>query len=91
VRLALGAEPLSLVCLVLRRSLALAGLGLGIGLAVALALGRLLEGLLFGISPRDPLTLGVVSLVLLSAAAVAGYGPALRASRLDPAGVLRAD
>ncbi len=91
VRLALGARPASLVSLVLRRSLALAGLGLAVGLAAALALGRLLEGLLYGISPRDPLTLGVVSLVLLVVAAAAGYGPARRASRLDPACVLRAD
>jgi len=91
VRLALGAEPVSLVALVLRRSLALAGLGLATGLVVALALGRLLEGLLFGISPRDPVTLGVVALVLLFAAAAAAYGPARRASRLDPARVLRAD
>jgi ABC-type antimicrobial peptide transport system permease subunit len=91
VRLALGAEPRSLVALVLRRSLALAGVGLTLGLAAALALGRLLEGLLFGISPRDPVTLGVVSLVLLLVAAGAGYGPARRASRLDPARVLRAD
>ncbi|HEX9185738.1 MAG TPA: FtsX-like permease family protein, partial [Vicinamibacteria bacterium] len=91
VRLALGAEPRSLVLLVLRRSLGLAGLGLAVGLAVALALGRLLEGLLFGISPRDPVTLGVVSLVLLLAALAAAHGPARRASRLDPARVLRAD
>ena len=91
VRLALGAEPRSLVALVLRRSLALAGLGLAIGLAAALALGRLVAGLLFGISPRDPLTLGLVALVLLSAAAAAAFGPARRAGRLDPARVLRAD
>jgi ABC-type antimicrobial peptide transport system permease subunit len=91
VRLALGAEPATLVALVLRRSLALTGLGLAMGLAAALALGRLLEGLLFGISPRDPLTLGAVTLVLLLAAAAASYGPARRASRLDPARVLRAD
>ena len=91
LRMALGAEPRSLVSLVLRRSLALAGLGLAFGLAAALALGRLVEGLLFGISPRDPLTLAVVALVLLSAAAAAACGPARRASRLDPARVLRAD
>lgn len=91
VRLALGAEPRSLVALVLRRSLSLAGLGLAIGLAAALALGRLLEGLLFGVSPRDPVTFAFVALVLLLAASAAAYGPARRASRLDPARVLRAD
>jgi predicted permease len=91
VRLALGAQPASLVALVLRRSLALAGLGLAAGLSAALAVGRLLEGVLFGISPRDPATLAGVTLVLLLAAAAAGYGPARRASRLDPAQVLRAD
>lgn len=91
VRLALGAPPASLVRLVLSRSLALAGLGLAVGLAAALALGRWLEGLLFGISPRDPFTLAAVTLVLLLAAVAASYGPARRASRLDPARVLRAD
>ena len=91
LRLALGARPGSLVALVLKRTLALAGVGLAIGLAVALAGGRLLEGALFGVSPRDPLTLAAVALVLLLSAAAAGYGPARRASRLDPARVLRAD
>jgi predicted permease len=91
VRLALGARPGSLVALVLRRTLALAGLGLALGVAAALAAGRALEGALYGVSARDPLTLAAVSLVLLLAAASAGYGPARRASRLDPARVLRAD
>jgi hypothetical protein len=91
LRLALGAPPASLVRLVLGRSLALAGLGLAVGLAAALALGRWLQGLLFGISPRDPFTLAAVTLVLLLAAVAASYGPARRASRLDPARVLRAD
>jgi ABC-type antimicrobial peptide transport system permease subunit len=91
VRLALGASPASLVWLVLRRCLALAGLGLAGGLGGALAAGRLLEGLLFGVSARDPVTLAGVTLVLLLAAAAAGYGPARRAGRLDPASVLRAD
>jgi predicted permease len=91
VRLALGARPASLVAHVLRRTLSLAALGLLAGIGAALAVGRLLEGLLFGISPSDPLTLAVVALVLLAAAAAAGYGPARRAARLDPARVLRAE
>jgi predicted permease len=91
VRLALGARPGSLVALVVRRTLALAGLGLGLGVAAAIGVGRALEGALYGVSPRDPLTLAAVALVLLLAAASAGYGPARRASRLDPARVLRAD
>jgi predicted permease len=91
VRLALGARPSSLVSLVLGRSLALAGVGLALGLGAALALSRLLDGLLFGVSPRDPLTLAGVAAVLLVATMAAAWLPARRASRLDPACVLRAD
>jgi len=91
VRLALGARPGALVAFVLRRALGLALAGLAIGVALALATGRLLEGALYGVTPRDPVTLAGVALVLLAAAAAAGYGPARRASRLDPARVLRAD
>jgi len=76
---------------VLRRALGLAVAGLALGVALALAAGRLLEGALYGVTPRDPATLAGVALVLLFAAAAAGYGPARRASRLDPARVLRAD
>jgi len=91
VRLALGARPASLVALVLGRSLRLVAGGLGLGLAAALALGRLLEGTLYGVSPRDPPTLAAVTSVLLLSALAAAYAPARRAGRLDPAEVLRAE
>jgi putative ABC transport system permease protein len=91
VRLALGARPSAVVSMVLGRSLAFAGLGLGLGLAAALVLGRLLEGVLFGVRSHDPATLALVSLVLLLVAAAAAYAPARRASRLDPAVVLRTE
>jgi predicted permease len=91
VRLALGARPSSLVSLVLGRSLALAGAGLAVGLVASLVLSRLLQGLLFGIGPRDPKTLAAVVAVLLLATAAAAWAPARRAGRLDPATVLRAE
>ena len=91
VRLALGARPASLVSLVLGSSLRLVAGGLALGLVAALALGRLLEGTLYGVSPRDPLTLAAVTSVLLLSALLAAYLPARRASRLDPAEVLRAE
>ena len=91
VRLALGARPSSLVSLVLGRSLALSGVGLLLGLGATLALSRLLQGLLYGVGPRDPLTLAGVAVVLLVATTAAAWLPARRATRLDPAEVLRAD
>jgi len=91
VRLSLGAQPSQLIALVLRRSAALAGAGVVLGLAFALALSRLLQGWLFGVRPHDPWTLGVVAAVLMLTALVAGYGPARRAGRLDPAVVLRGE
>jgi ABC-type antimicrobial peptide transport system permease subunit len=91
VRLALGARPSSLVSMVLGRSLVLAGAGLVIGTGAALALSRLLQGLLFGVGPRDLRTLAGVAGVLLVATTAAAWLPARRAARLDPAAVLRAD
>ena len=91
VRLSLGARPGTLVALVLRRSAGLAGAGLALGLAGALATSRLLEGWLFGVKPHDPWTLAAVAAVLMATALLAGYGPARRASRLDPATVLRSE
>jgi putative ABC transport system permease protein len=91
IRLGLGATGGAVRALVLREGLAIAGLGVAIGLAGALATGRLVRGLLFGISPTDPLTFGVVVVVVLGAAGLACYWPARRASRVDPLVILRSE
>jgi ABC-type antimicrobial peptide transport system permease subunit len=91
VRLSLGASPEALAALVLRKTAALALVGIGLGLVSALALSRLLEGWLFGVPPHDPSTLGTVAAVLMLVALAAGYGPARRAGRLDPAALLRGE
>ena len=89
IRAALGASRGSLLNMVIRRGMRLTALGIGIGLAGALALTRLLGSLLFGISPRDPITLVVVALVLSSVALLACYIPARRAAAVDPMVALR--
>ena len=91
VRLALGAEPASVRDLVLRQGLATALSGVAIGLAGALYLARFLDSLVFGISSSDPLTLVVVSSLLLSVAMLAVWVPARRATRVDPMLSLRPD
>jgi putative ABC transport system permease protein len=65
--------------------------GLGIGLMAALALTRLLEGLVYGVSTRDPLTFVSLPVLLGLVAFLAGLFPAVRASRVDPLEALRAD
>jgi predicted permease len=89
VRMALGARPRDIRRLVLREGLTPAALGLAGGLAVALLLGRAFQSLLFEVRPGDPRTLGAVSLVLLSVAAVACYVPARRATAGDVSRALR--
>jgi ABC-type antimicrobial peptide transport system permease subunit len=88
VRLALGAGPADVVGLVLRQALRPVVFGLAAGIAGALGAGRALQAVLFGVSPIDALTLGVVSLALLSFAVVACLVPARRASHVDPARTL---
>ena len=89
IRMALGARAAEVRGLVVRQSLALAGVGVVIGVAIALATTRVLGSLLFGVSPTDPLVLVTATLVLVLIAALASYAPARRASRVDPAEVMR--
>ncbi|QOY90362.1 ABC transporter permease [Paludibaculum fermentans] len=91
LRMALGAQRGTMVWMVLRRVLLLAAVGLAISVPVTLAATRLVKSLLFGTQPNDPGTMALAGAVLLSAACLAGYGPARRASRIDPLVALRHD
>jgi putative ABC transport system permease protein len=89
IRAALGASRGSLLGMVILRGMQLTLIGLAIGAAGALALTRLLASLLFGISPRDPVTLIGVAAVLSAVALLACYIPARRAAAVDPLVALR--
>lgn len=91
IRMALGAMPGDVVGMVVGQGLLLAGVGLLVGLGGALAASRALSGLLYGISPSDPLTFVAVSLVLAVVTLLACYLPARRATRVDPVLALRAE
>jgi putative ABC transport system permease protein len=84
IRMALGARPRDVLKLVVGRGIRVTMTGIAIGLAGALALTRWMSSLLFGVSPTDPVTFAIVSLVLTGVALLACYIPARRASRLDP-------
>ena len=89
MRIALGASPGGVVWLVLREAALLLGIGLALGLALSLWAGRAATSMLYNLKPHDPVTLaGAVGLLAL-VALVAAYGPAYRASRLDPMVALR--
>jgi predicted permease len=91
IRMALGANKSELVWMFVRSALVLAGVGTAIGLGAAAALMRFMRSLLFGISPLDPVTFLAVPVVLLAAAALASYLPALRTTAVDPVEALRAE
>jgi putative ABC transport system permease protein len=90
VRMALGALPSSVLRLVVAQGVRLTLVGVVLGLAGSLAAARLLQGLLFGVNPRDPITFAVGPLVLIVVAVVACFVPARRAARVDPSIALRA-
>ena len=89
IRIALGAHAGNINSMVLRQVLALVGMGLSAGLLASLALARVLSNILFGITATDPPTFVSVSLAVAVVAALAGYVPARKAARVDPAIALR--
>ena len=91
IRMALGASAGNLQAGILLQTLALAAIGMIVGAAVSWALARTLSGLLYGVTPADPATFAGMLVVLTAVAALAGYLPARRASRIDPMVALRAE
>jgi putative ABC transport system permease protein len=89
IAMALGAQRRQVLGPVLRRGLLLAISGVALGLVAASAATRLLEGMLFGLTPLDSVTFGVVAIIFTLVAAVACYVPARRATKVDPMVALR--
>ena len=89
IRLALGLTPARVVRQVVGHGTALVGLGIAVGVVAALVLARSLASLLYGVGAADPLALVAATLALLAVGVLAAFVPAYRASRVDPALVLR--
>ncbi len=89
VRTALGARSRDVLALVLRQGLRLTSIGIGIGLAGAMALTRYVEGMLYDVTPLDPLTYVAVVALFAAVTSIASYVPARRATRIDPLTALR--
>ncbi len=91
IRMALGADRGHVLRMVIRQAVLLAGVGIIVGGAGAFLLTRLMKGLLFNVTPGDPLTFAAVSAVLATVAILASYLPGRRATRVDPVIALRAE
>jgi predicted permease len=91
IRMALGASSEMLQKSILMETLWLAGIGVVGGIIGSWILARALSGMLFGVSPADPITFGFMVLILTGVACLAGYLPARRASQIDPMQALRID
>lgn len=89
IRLALGAQREDVVKMILNQGAALTLTGVAMGILIALGLAGFMRSLLFGITPRDPVTFGLVAVVLLFVALLACYVPARRAMKVDPIVALR--
>jgi ABC-type antimicrobial peptide transport system permease subunit len=91
IRVALGAAPAQIVRLVVGRGALLLAGGIAAGLAGAAALVRFIEGILFGVSPRDPASFTVAACVVGAAALAAAWVPVRRAARVDAAALLKTE
>jgi putative ABC transport system permease protein len=91
IRIALGAPQRNVRAMFVRHGLVLAGIGVTCGVAAAVPLTRLMQALLYEVSPVDPGTYAAVCVVLILAASLAAYVPARRATRVDPVDALRAE
>jgi predicted permease len=91
IRIALGAQNSKLTRMFMSQVLVIVFVGIVVGIAGATILTRLMESLLFGVTALDPATYVVVAAILVAAAALAGYLPARRATRVDPIRALRAE
>ncbi len=89
IRIALGARPRAVVWMVQRESLALTDWGVAAGLVASLGLGRLVSGMLYGLTVTHPAALAASCGLMLAVVALAGYVPARRAARVDPVVALR--
>ncbi|HEY4425482.1 MAG TPA: ABC transporter permease [Pyrinomonadaceae bacterium] len=91
IRMALGAKRTDVLRMVVRQGMTMTLIGLALGLVGVIALSRVMVGLLYGVSPKDPLTFAGVSMVLLVVALLACLIPARRATRVDPIVALRSE
>jgi predicted permease len=89
IRMALGAEQGNVIWMVMKEVLLLVGAGVIIGVPLAIGLSRLVKSQLYGMAPHDPITLTVATVGLAAVACLAGFVPALRASKVDPTSALR--
>jgi ABC-type antimicrobial peptide transport system permease subunit len=89
IRMALGADRMRVLWMVLCESLALVGVGVAVGLLMAFAATRFISSQLYGVKPTDPATITAVTIVLVAVAVFAGYIPARRATKVDPLVALR--
>ena len=89
IRMALGAAPTAAVALVLARVAVLVGVGILAGTGITLWAAKFVEGLVYGLPPRDPTTIGGAAVVLCAVAVLAVWLPARKATHMDPLQVLR--